>query len=119
MEKETKNANLLKTVVLQALVDEGYLSLEKARDFNSNYAVIIAEPSWFVSVYEALFPARKSGVFYNIVKFIGKDRNVNNIDEDEDDLAELKFQLSKAESEENYELAKKLRDKIKKLKNEN
>jgi len=118
---DIKNANLLKTIVLQSLVDEGYLSVDKAKEFNTRYAVIMSEPSWFASIYETLFPSRKPGIYYNIVKFVGNDtdskvNNSNSIDEDES-LSELKFQLSKAESDENYDLAKKLRDKIQKIEN--
>jgi excinuclease UvrABC helicase subunit UvrB len=118
---DVKNANLLKTIVLQSLVDEGYLSVDKAKEFNTRYAVIMAEPSWFTSIYETLFPSRKNGIYYHVIRFVGNDtdskvNNSNPIDEDES-LSELKFQLSKAESDENYNLAKKLRDKIQKIEN--
>lgn len=119
---DVTNANILKTVLLEAMVNEGYIPIEKAKEFNERYAVILADPTWYQSIYAALFPSKKTGLYYNVVKFIGKDSDskVNDrYDEfsEEESLAELKFQLSKAESEENYDLAKKLRDKILKLEN--
>jgi len=113
---DLKNADLLKATIVHALVDEGYLTNEQGIEFMQNYGVIIAEPSWFESVYKAIFPSRKTGTYYNVVKFVGGEKKRNNFDEDEEEsISELKFQLSKAESDENYTLAQKLRDKIHKL----
>ena len=113
---ELKNADLLKVVIVQALVDEGYLDHKQGKEFIQNYGVIIASPSWFESVYKSLFPGRKDGSYYNVVKFVSGEKKQNNTEEEEEEsISELKFQLSKAESEENYVLAQKLRDKINKL----
>lgn len=76
-------------------------------------------------LYDAIFSNRDDdGVYYDVVKIIKPSVNFDEhitVDEDDEDvsntLSELKFQLNKALSDENYDLAEKLRKKIEKIEN--
>lgn len=118
---EITNANNIKNVVVYALVKEGFLSEASAVEFNKNYSVILTEKSWFKNWYNYLFKKRNDGQYYDVVKIVNFESvqlNYGESDldsENEQSVSELKFQLTQALKSENFELAKKLQEKIDKL----
>lgn len=118
---EITDANLVKNVVVYALVKEGFLSEASAVEFNKNYSVILTEKSWFKNWYNYLFKKRNDGQYYDVVKIVNCESvqlNYGESDldsENEQSVSELKFQLTQALKSENFELAKKLQEKIDKL----
>lgn len=113
---DVQNANAVKQLVLESLVAEGYLTKEKANYFSTNYAVILSNRDWFRRIYDKLFKHRKPDeVYYDMVKIVlaaNIDDVENNEEEETESLSELQFQLIKAEKEDNFELAQKLKKQI-------
>lgn len=112
------DANIAKLAVINALVNEGYLTKEKVIDFLDKYVLIITEKSWFERQYQRFFPHRKSGSqYYDVVKIVSSNTSYEEGEnEDEDTIAQLQFELIQAEKDENFELAEKLKKQIEILK---
>jgi DNA/RNA endonuclease G (NUC1) len=112
---ELTNYNLVKDQVLNALIAEGYLDAKQGKYFKENYGVLVSKKSWFASIFSKS-KRNETGLYIDVIKFI----DVNAKDEDEldsDNIDQLRFELVKAEKEENYELAKKLKKRIEILEN--
>lgn len=113
MEANVSNANLCKDIVINAMISEGYISKERGEHFKNNYNVIISKRTWFQRFYALFRKDRKpDGWFFDVVKFVDcEDGDVGTIE----DINILKEMLIKAEQEENFELASKISERIRKL----
>jgi hypothetical protein len=53
-DREVSNANMVKDAVVSAMIADGYLTLEKGKEFSSNYAIILRKKSLFGRLIDEL-----------------------------------------------------------------
>lgn len=73
IDAEITNANRVKTIVLQALASEGFLTSEKAIEFEGYYSVVIHKKGWFSSLLERWFGLNKKNInehSYTVMKIV-------------------------------------------------
>lgn len=63
-------ANKIKEIVVRALVQEGYISKEKADDFLSKYAIIDHQKGWLGTFVDRLLPKEDRNGYYRVVKIL-------------------------------------------------
>lgn len=118
------DANTVKNIVLAAMINEGYISDEKAHEFADKYVVIVSKKSWFERTYNRFFKNRKSdGYYYDVVKYVTSPQPYPSSNTDESnldaitDVERLEELLMEASRKEMYELAAQITRRIEKLKN--
>lgn len=119
MGSHINDANIVKDVVVKAMVTEGYISEDKAYEFISKYYVTITRESWYKRLFQNVFKNRTAnGWYYDVVKFVNTEySNDKQLDDIEKitDIERLKEMLIEASNKEKYELAAKITERIKKL----
>lgn len=68
LESDSKNANMVYGITINALVNEGYLTHEQATKILKSYAIIILKPSWFHKLLNKLLG--EEGWKYQLVKMV-------------------------------------------------
>ena len=68
LESETQNANIVKEIVLDELINQSLITEEQAKEFNEKWQVIIVKNSWFTS-WMKKFKRSESDWSYKIVQF--------------------------------------------------
>lgn len=69
LEEEIKNANTVKDLVIQRLVDDKVLTDQQAEDYADKWQVIIIKPSWFERWMEKLNIKTPNNYRYKYVRF--------------------------------------------------
>jgi hypothetical protein len=69
LEEEIKNANTVKDLVIQRLVDDKVLTDQQAGDYADKWQVIIIKPSWFERWMEKLNIKTPNNYRYKYVRF--------------------------------------------------
>jgi hypothetical protein len=122
MPNEIHNINAVKIQVIKAMIKEGYISEEKGWDFVENYTVVPTKKSWYKRLYSNFFKGREDDSwYYDVVKFVITDEvnfvnTLNNTNiEGITSLETLREMLMNASKKEQFELAAKIAERIKKL----
>ena len=69
LEEEIKNANTVKDLVIQRLVDDKVLTDQQAGDYADKWQVIIIKPSWFERWMKKLNIKTPTNYRYKYVRF--------------------------------------------------
>ena len=69
LEEEIKNANTVKDLVIQRLVNDKVLTDQQAGDYADKWQVIIIKPSWFERWMEKLNIKTPNNYRYKYVRF--------------------------------------------------
>ena len=65
----TKNANVVKELVIQRMLLDGVLTPEKAEEYGSKWQVIVFKKNWFKHWVDVFSKKEPSGWGYKFVKF--------------------------------------------------
>jgi hypothetical protein len=69
LEEDIKNANTVKDLVIQRLVDDKVLTDQQAKDYADKWQVIIIKPTWFERWMEKLNIKTSNNYLYKYVRF--------------------------------------------------
>ena len=69
LEEDIKNANTVKDLVIQRLVDDKVLTDQQAEDYADKWQVIIIKPTWFERWMEKLKIKTPNSYRFKYVKF--------------------------------------------------
>jgi hypothetical protein len=69
LEEDIKNANTVKDLVIQRLLDDKVITDQQAEDYADKWQVIIIKPSWFERWMEKLNIKTPNSYRYKYVKF--------------------------------------------------
>ena len=69
LEEDIKNANTVKDLVIQRLVDDKVLTDQQAKDYADKWQVIIIKPTWFERWMEKLNIKTSNNCLYKYVRF--------------------------------------------------
>jgi hypothetical protein len=69
LEEDIKNANAVKDLVIQRLLDDKVITDQQAEDYADKWQVIIIKPSWFESWMEKLNIKTPNSYRFKYVKF--------------------------------------------------
>ncbi len=66
---DTKNANIVKEVVLDQLLRDNLITKEQFLEYTENWQVIVIKRSWFKKWWDKYASGTADNYVYNIVKF--------------------------------------------------
>jgi hypothetical protein len=69
LEEEIKNANTVKDMVIERLMDDKVITSQQAEDYVDKWQVIIIKPAWFERWMEKLNIKTPNSYRYKYVKF--------------------------------------------------
>lgn len=69
LENDSKNAEVVKELLIGQLVKDGYLTDEESIDIVNTYQVLVYKPTWFPSLMKRLGITDTNKWRYRIVKF--------------------------------------------------
>lgn len=69
MQVNVENANKIKALILERLVADKEISLEKAIEYDTKWQVIIFKKSWFKRWMSIFSTENKDGYCYRLVRF--------------------------------------------------
>lgn len=75
LEKDTKNANKVKDLVIISLIKKGFISEEDGSDYAERFQVIIYKGSWFERFFNKYIKNdanKMDGYFYRVVEMQDK-----------------------------------------------
>ena len=75
LEKDTKNANKVKDLVIISLIKKGFISEEDGSDYAERFQVIIYKGSWFERFFNKYLKNdsnKMDGYFYRVVEMQDK-----------------------------------------------
>lgn len=68
IDSNTKNANMIKDMVLDRLRTDGLITEEQATEYMNKWQIILIKASWFKRWMNA-FNREQDGYYYKLVKF--------------------------------------------------
>lgn len=69
IEENTKNANLVKEIVLESLAKHDVITQEVATEYSEKWNIVILKRSWFEKWFKTFHPNGKDGYIYKFLKF--------------------------------------------------